>query len=154
MGWEALNVTLDLRTPSGAAPYNAPHRGFSYAGGNVWKVNQPVLCGVTAYVLLVLNAGADAGAGAGADAAFLPRPIYDVTLFQLKGSCCVARCRAAPVHLDGGVDGQHHPPAPIAGSRRVFRCRASPEQIRRSPWLPSSALRPSTLSNGLRGTAP
>lgn len=36
--WEALNITLDLGTPPGAAPYNAPHRGFSYDGANVWKV--------------------------------------------------------------------------------------------------------------------
>ena len=30
--WEALNITLDLSPPPGAAPYNAPHRGFSYDG--------------------------------------------------------------------------------------------------------------------------
>jgi hypothetical protein len=35
--WEALNVTLDLHPPPGAAPYNASHRGFLYAG-SVWKV--------------------------------------------------------------------------------------------------------------------
>ncbi len=37
--WEALNITLDLVPPAGAAPYNATHRGFLYAGGgSVWKV--------------------------------------------------------------------------------------------------------------------
>ena len=35
--WEALNITLDLVPPPGAAPYNASHRGFLYAG-SVWKV--------------------------------------------------------------------------------------------------------------------
>lgn len=35
--WEALNITLDLTPPPGAAPYNATHRGFLYAG-SVWKV--------------------------------------------------------------------------------------------------------------------
>tara|TARA_B110000208_G_scaffold160160_1_gene195175 strand:- start:28 stop:3396 length:3369 start_codon:yes stop_codon:yes gene_type:complete len=56
--WEALNITLDLRPPPGGAPYNATHRGFSYAGGAVWKVRAALrFPGQYSYTLTVATMG-------------------------------------------------------------------------------------------------